>query len=354
MKSMYRAALVVAAFVFLLPLSARSEIKAGSFEVSPFAGYNFFQNRQNLEDSFVYGGRLGYNFTKNFGIEAAGEFIKSGVDDKTKTWTNEGQFTSPIDDVDITFYHLDILYHFIPEGNFNPFIVAGYGKAHYSPEINTKDMAVINFGLGAKYWLTDNIAFRLDLRDNMVYDESIHNIEATVGIVFAFGGKAKAQVEKSEAKPEPKAVEPVVILASERRVEEKIIKLASEPKAEAPLVVLAFEDVHFDFDKSTLTKEAQVILKQSIQRLKDNPKAKVRIAGYTSASGSKEYNQKLSERRAKAVYDYLTREGLVPPEKLTRIGYGEKRPAMYEAIPDNIYSPAAKANMRVLFEIVVK
>jgi hypothetical protein len=36
------------------------------------------------------------------------------------------------------------------------------------------------------------------------------------------------------------------------------------------------------------------------------------------------------------------------------IGYGEKSPALYEAAPQDLYSPAAKANMRVLFEIVVQ
>jgi outer membrane protein OmpA-like peptidoglycan-associated protein len=158
--------------------------------------------------------------------------------------------------------------------------------------------------------------------------------------------------EAESCQPPPRVEERVIILASEPKVEEKVVALASEPKEK--VIVLAFEDVHFDFDKSTLTKEAQVILKKSIQRLKDNSKAKIRIAGYTSASGTKEYNQKLSERRAKAVYDYLTKEGLVPPERLTTIGYGETRPAMYEPIPENIYSTEAKANMRVLFEIIVK
>ncbi len=170
-------------------------------------------------------------------------------------------------------------------------------------------------------------------------------------------GKIKALCPakpKAEMKPEPKAEEPVIILVSEPKAEEKVIVLASEPKIEKRAIILALEDVHFDFDKSTLTKEAQVILKRSITRLKDNPKANIRIAGYTSASGTKEYNQKLSERRATAVYDYITKEGLVPPEKLATIGYGEMMPATYEPIPENIYSEAAKANMRVLFEVIVK
>jgi outer membrane protein OmpA-like peptidoglycan-associated protein len=112
--------------------------------------------------------------------------------------------------------------------------------------------------------------------------------------------------------------------------------------------------VHFDFDKVTLNSEAREILKKSVRILKENPKAKVRIAGYTSASGSEEYNQTLSEKRAKAVEEYLVQEGVVSPGRLSTIGYGQTRPAEYEAAPKDIYSQAAKANMRVLFEIVVK
>jgi OOP family OmpA-OmpF porin len=125
---------------------------------------------------------------------------------------------------------------------------------------------------------------------------------------------------------------------------------AVEPK----IIILAFEDVHFDFDKSTLTPEAQTILKRNVQLLKENTKAQIRIAGYTSASGTEAYNQKLSERRANAVQKYLINEGVITRDRLSTIGYGETNPLMYEAAPKEIYSKAAKANMRVLFEIVVK
>ena len=144
--------------------------------------------------------------------------------------------------------------------------------------------------------------------------------------------------------------EKVVIVASEPMVDEKVVAAAAEPK----VIILAFEDVHFDFDKSTLKPEAQAILKRNVQLLKDNPNAKVRIAGYTSASGTEAYNQKLSERRAKAVQEYLINEGVVSPDRLSTIGYGESNPAMYEAAPKELYSTAAKANMRVLFEITVQ
>jgi OOP family OmpA-OmpF porin len=376
MKTMYRAALVVAAFVFFLPLSARSEIKAGSVEVGPFVGYNFFQNSQNLENRPVFGLRLGYNFTRHFGIEGAGEYISTGVADKARTGLTEGQFGSPMDKVDLTFYHLDAVYHFIPDGKFNPFVVAGFGGAHYNPRISTKDMAAFNVGVGAKYSLTDNIALRFDIKDYMVTEimqDTYHNIGVTVGITFAFGGKAKpapAPVAKYEAKPEPQSEaklestpppppppqarvrveEKVVIIVAEPKVEEKVMVAAAEPK----VIILAFEDVHFDYDKSTLKPEAQTILKRNVQMLKDNPKAKIRIAGYTSAAGTEAYNQKLSERRAIAVQEYLINEGVITRDRLSTIGYGETNPAVYEAAPKEIYSEAAKANMRVLFEIIVQ
>lgn len=136
---------------------------------------------------------------------------------------------------------------------------------------------------------------------------------------------------------------------AEPRAEETVVAAADESK----VTVLAFEDIHFDFDKSTLKPEARTILKRNIQVLKDNPNSKVRIAGYTSASGTDAYNQKLSERRAKAVEDYLIGEGIAP-ERLTRIGYGESDPASYEAAPQELNSKAAKSNMRVLFQIVVQ
>lgn len=120
------------------------------------------------------------------------------------------------------------------------------------------------------------------------------------------------------------------------------------------ITVIAFEDIHFNFDKSILTPQAKTILKRNIQTLKDNPQSEVRVAGYTSASGSYEYNQALSERRATAVRQYLIDEGIITPDRLTKIGYGESNPAVYEPAPKKIYSEAAKANMRVLFEIIVR
>jgi len=397
---------VVLSAVFLLPLAAHAEIKAGSVELSPFVGYNFFDNQHNLRDRPVFGGRLGYNFTENFGIEGAGEFSRTRIDDKAQTLTEQGQFTTPIHGVKITSYYLDLVYHFLPAEKFNPFIVAGYGASHYDPDISSKNMRLLDYGVGAKYWVAEHVALRVDLRDKMTFDEHLHNLSATAGVVFAFGGKAEAAepvarpvdsdgdsvidpldkcpntpinvavdgdgcpldddkdgvpnyLDKCPDTPAGVAVDKngcppvkkVVIRAAEPQAEEKVKVAAAEPEE---VVVLAFEDIHFDFNQSTLTPEAQVLLKRNIQLLKENPKAQIRIAGYTSASGTDAYNQALSERRANSIKEFLVSEGVVKSERLSTIGYGETQPAAYEAAPKDLYSDEAKANMRVLFEIVVE
>jgi len=348
MKSICRVALIVATSIFLIPLSARAEIKAGSFEVDPFVGYNFFQNSQNLKNSFLFGGRFGYNFTKHWGVEGAIEFTGSGVKDTTRTGVSKGQFRSPTDKVEVTLYHVDAVYHFMPDSKLTPFVLLGIGAIHYSPTIADQDVTAFNVGVGAKYWVADHIALRVDLKDYIVtefFDGTYNNIGLTFGVTFAFGSKTKTAPMAEAEKEDPVAV----IIVSEQKAEARTRDLALDKK----MVVIAFEDIHFDFNKSTLTKEAQITLKKDMQILKDNPKANVRIAGYTSASGSEEYNQILSEKRADAVKAYLVKEKVVAPNRLSVIGYGSTKPIRHEAAPKNYYSKAAKANMRVLFEIAV-
>jgi outer membrane protein OmpA-like peptidoglycan-associated protein len=131
----------------------------------------------------------------------------------------------------------------------------------------------------------------------------------------------------------------------------KVMMLVLDQKADEKVV--AFGDTHFDYGKSTLTSEAKTLLEKDVQVLKENPTMKVRMAGYTSAQGTEESNQALSEGRANAVRSYLIEKGIAPG-RITVIGYGRTKPAMYEVAPGDINTREAKANMRVLFEVIVK
>jgi OOP family OmpA-OmpF porin len=129
-------------------------------------------------------------------------------------------------------------------------------------------------------------------------------------------------------------------------------------KTETKVVVVSkfvmLGNTHFEFDKATLTPAGKEALKKNIQILKDNPDIRVRISGYTSAAGSVKYNQALSERRAESAKAFVVQEGGIAAERIETIGFGETRPAEVERNPAAHNSPAAKANMRVLFEVIEK
>ena len=108
---------------------------------------------------------------------------------------------------------------------------------------------------------------------------------------------------------------------------------------------------HFDFDSAKISENGKTILDANILVLKSDPNMTIRIAGHTSAAGSDAYNQKLSERRAQAVKDYLVKGG-IDANRISTIGYGEKYPAQHEANPSDRLSAAALANMRVVVEII--
>ena len=78
---------------------------------------------------------------------------------------------------------------------------------------------------------------------------------------------------------------------------------------------------HFAFDSATLSEQAKADLKPLIERLKENSNEKVLVQGYTDITGPSDYNLDLSERRAKAVKDYLVSEGICAKRIETK-GYG--------------------------------
>jgi len=89
-------------------------------------------------------------------------------------------------------------------------------------------------------------------------------------------------------------------------------------------------NVLFDFDKSTLKSEFHAGLDEIIAVFGQNPGLQVEIQGHTCNIGPAAYNQKLSERRAKAVFDYLVEKG-VDASQLSAVGFGLARPLVSNA-----------------------
>ena len=79
---------------------------------------------------------------------------------------------------------------------------------------------------------------------------------------------------------------------------------------------------YFDFDKSDLSQKAKNELNDLIEVMKADKTIILTISGYTDSRGSKDYNIRLSERRATAALNYLVQHG-IRPNRINAIGYGE-------------------------------
>jgi len=102
----------------------------------------------------------------------------------------------------------------------------------------------------------------------------------------------------------------------------------------------------FAFDKFDLNDKAKGYLDEIADWLKENPNLNVEIAGHTDSKGTDEYNQKLSENRAKSVYEYFISKG-VKANRLSYKGYGESMP-----IATNDTDEGRQLNRRVELKIV--
>ncbi len=106
--------------------------------------------------------------------------------------------------------------------------------------------------------------------------------------------------------------------------------------------------ITFSNNSNVLTPIAIKKINKFAEFLKQNPNAKAVIEGYTDNKGNAKYNQKLSEKRAKAVYDELINLG-INKNRLNYIGFGVANP-----IASNTTKEGRKLNRRVIAEISYK
>lgn len=116
--------------------------------------------------------------------------------------------------------------------------------------------------------------------------------------------------------------------------------------ADMETLELAMRAVQFESGKATLKSESSQILNQIGEIMNRYPDYNLSISGHTDNTGSAPNNQRLSERRAKSCYDFLSRSG-VDVSRMSFSGYGESRP-----IADNNTLRGKALNRRVEFNLI--
>jgi len=83
-----------------------------------------------------------------------------------------------------------------------------------------------------------------------------------------------------------------------------------------------FETINYDFNKSTIRKDAALKLDKMVATMNEFPAIKIRIESHTDSRGNDQYNLSLSQKRAKSANNYLVSRG-INPKRLFQKGYGE-------------------------------
>ena len=142
-------------------------------------------------------------------------------------------------------------------------------------------------------------------------------------------------------------IELVCLTCRDKEIQGDIIITKTKDEIEYEVgQIIILENIFFEFDKSTLLPQSFVELKNLLDLLAKYPNMRIELSGHTDYMGKDKYNQRLSESRAKAVYDYLLLMG-IESKRIKYKGFGAKKP-----IADNKTDEGRAKNRRVEFKII--
>jgi len=351
-------AILVATVCMTGPLQAGQ--REGAFTVSPMVGYHVFDGDQDTDNNIAAGFSLGYNVTKHWSAELETRY--------TPTQTDE----SNDKDVDLWTVGMNALYHFNPDGPFVPYVSAGAGVMFFRPDgyENNEDY-VMQAGVGAKYFVSDNTALRVDMRYLIDFhsdqdwadngeDQVANNFLATAGLYWQFGGQTPpppqpldsdadgisdirdkcpdtpfgVMVDAVGCPPVEKTPPPAPVFVDGDDDGDGVPNSRDKcPGTEKGVIVdevgcpVKFTmQIEFDFDKAMVRPEYHEKLREAAEFIKEYPGTQFLLAGHTDSIGTEQYNKVLSKRRAAAVKKYLVEEFGIAAHLMSPRGYGETQP----------------------------
>jgi len=335
---------------------------------------------QEFDDRWYLTGSTGFNFQDGDRTTDDAPFVTLGLGKFiSPNWSLDGElnYQNPNfesnKDLNWSQYgvSLDLRRHFIQDGRgWNPYLLFGLGyqkaeeeyviNAPTSPAQREDGNLAAKVGVGLQTTFDKRVAVRAELAYRADFDDQsvaapnedwFGDVLASVGVVIPLGPAPVA------AAPEP-APAPVAPSCADLDDDGDGVNNCDDkcPNSEAGQIIgpdgcpvpvsIDLKGVNFDFDKATLRPDAVSVLSEAAEILKRYPELRVEVAGHTDSKGSDAYNQKLSERRATAVYDYLTGNGVAASRLIGPVGYGESRPIAPNTNEDGSDNPEGRAKNR--------
>ncbi|TKX32875.1 OmpA family protein [Campylobacter aviculae] len=286
--------LLILGFVGVL-FGADNNVK---FEVTPTLNYNYFEGNLDMKNRYAPGIRVGYHFD-NFWLDQ----VELGFE-----YYSNVKYANTHETTDISRTYLNAIKGFDLSKRFYFYGLAGGGYENFSnAAYDNKSGGFGQYGAGIKFNLSDSLALRLETRDQINFNDANHNWVTTLGISFGFGGEKKHE-SRFLTRKIVRSTETEAFMLDENG-KEKVISLEG----------------HFGFDKTNINPVFHEKIKEIAKILDENEQYNTILEGHTDNIGSKTYNKKLSEKRAKSVAKELEKYG-VDKNRIKTIGYGQDRP----------------------------
>ncbi|MBU2099404.1 MAG: OmpA family protein [Gammaproteobacteria bacterium] len=298
----------------------------GRFYIVPGLQWMDFDSQRQSDDELGYNLGIGYGLTDNL----ATELTYSRINMNTSFGRDR-----------LRAYRLDLVYNLDNTiGTLSPFFVGGIGDTKFDTDKDT----TINLGAGLRHRFNDRVEWRAAARTFFGFDDGTYDIGIDTGLVFHLGAAPAPRVEASappvvadsdgDGVPDDRDACPNT--PRNYAVDERGCPIMLEEVARITL------NVQFDFDQAVVKPEYFDDIRQVADFLAEHDDVVATVEGHTDSTGTDEYNQSLSERRAAAVRQVLIERFNVSPARISSVGYGESRP-----VTSNATSEGRAQNRRV-------
>ncbi|RUL65903.1 OmpA family protein [Dyella dinghuensis] len=319
-----------------------SDVTNTSFDdrwyVSPYVGW-FHNDTKRLtnRNQIYYGLGIGKFVSPNVAVDLFADRTQRRVDYDL----GGGRWASNNIGVDVRYFFLDW-------NAWRPYLVGGVMASQHIDPFNHGVDPAAEGGVGLSKTITENIDIRGEIKyrydwDNKTFPQrnGFGDAIADVAMVFRLG-PPPAPPAPPVAPPPPQPDCSKQFRNGVNLCDNKCPDLPEGtivgPDGCPQKVVIDLKGVNFKFDRpkkgetnieptlAVPSSDSLAILDQAVDTLKRYPQVHVTVAGYTDSVGTATYNQGLSERRAKIVYDYLTSHGIDASRLEGPIGHGLNDP----------------------------
>jgi OOP family OmpA-OmpF porin len=316
-------------------------------------------NRANL-----YGGFSNYLFDSDwgqdddFGMIGGAEIpLNTRWSATVERWGIDSDFEVGPGESETTYTRLGTNYHFNQlRGSFQPYVGVGIGRFQLEPQgipINNVKEGALDIGVGFKQFLNDNVFIRGDLKGVNTLDSNNFDTVVNLAFGYAFGSKSRPA---PAPQPRPVVEDPDSdgdgVPDSRDRCPDTPRNLAVDADG-CPILDRSMMSqellVEFDFDRSEIKPQYYPEIAEFAEFMMTYANTSVVIEGHTDSTGTDEYNQGLSERRATAVMNRLINTHGISPSRLSAVGYGESRPVVPNTTSEN-----RARNRRIMAEVSVE